>query len=67
MRPTNEKSTRPGVDSSDSKFTPDYGQCSDPFQSKPEIDLVSWASLADAVKPTRTNRRQKRTWKRGAK
>jgi len=33
---------------------------------KPEIDLQSWASLGGNVKPSRTDRKQKRTWKRRA-
>ena len=32
---------------------------------KPEIDLQSWAALGQSVKPSRTDRRQKRGWKRG--
>lgn len=33
---------------------------------KPEIDLQSWLALG-ASKPSRTDRRQKRGWKRGAR
>jgi hypothetical protein len=33
---------------------------------KPEIDLQSWASLSGNTKPSRTDRRQKRGWKREA-
>ncbi len=32
---------------------------------KPEIDLASWAALGGTAKPSRTDRRQKRGWKRG--
>jgi hypothetical protein len=31
---------------------------------KPEVDLKSWVSLGKSVKPARTDRRQKKTWKR---
>lgn len=33
---------------------------------KPEIDLQSWAALGQSVKPSRTDRKPKRTWKRRA-
>jgi hypothetical protein len=36
------------------------------FTHKPEIDLQSWASLGGNTKPSRTDRKQKRTWKRRA-
>lgn len=39
---------------------------SDSQEFKPEIDLQSWASLGGNVKPSRTDRKQKRTWKRRA-
>jgi hypothetical protein len=32
---------------------------------KPEIDLQSWASLGGNTKPSRTDRKPKRTWQRG--
>jgi len=34
---------------------------------KPEVDLQSWAALGQSVKPSRTDRRTKASWKRGAK
>ena len=34
------------------------------FTAKPEVDLKSWAALGSGVKPSRTDRRQKRGWKR---
>lgn len=33
---------------------------------KPAIDLLCWAALGGSTKPARTDRRQKRTWKRRA-
>lgn len=33
---------------------------------KPEVDLQSWASLGGNVKPSRTDRKPKRGWKRRA-
>jgi hypothetical protein len=33
--------------------------------NKPELDLKSWAALGAGVKPSRTNRRVKRGWKKG--
>jgi hypothetical protein len=36
------------------------------YTVKPEVDLQSWAALGANVKPSRTDRRQKRGWKRGA-
>lgn len=48
-------------------FTANFEQVLPVAQSKPEIDLQSWASLGQSVKPSRTDRRQKRGWKRGAK
>lgn len=33
---------------------------------KPDVDLLSWASLGGNVKPSRTDRKPKRTWKRRA-
>jgi len=35
------------------------------YRSKPEIDLQSWIALGSNAKPSRTDRRQKRGWKRG--
>jgi hypothetical protein len=40
---------------------------SDSQDFKPEIDLQSWASLGGNAKPSRTDSRQKRGWKRGAR
>jgi hypothetical protein len=34
------------------------------FTQKPNIDLLSWAALGANVKPSRTDRKQKRAWKR---
>ncbi len=34
---------------------------------KSEVDLQSWAALGGNVKPSRTDHRQKRAWKRGGK
>ncbi len=34
---------------------------------KPEVDLQSWAALGSAVKPSRTERRAKGSWKKGAR
>jgi hypothetical protein len=31
---------------------------------KPEIDMLTWAALGNAVKPSRTDRRQKKSWMR---
>jgi hypothetical protein len=39
---------------------------SDSQEFKPEIDLQSWAALGGNTKPSRTDRQQKRTWKRRA-
>lgn len=33
------------------------------FTQKPDIDLQSWASLGGNAKPSRTDRKQKRSWK----
>jgi hypothetical protein len=33
---------------------------------KPEIDLMSWASLGGNIKPSRACRKHKRTWRRDA-
>jgi len=33
---------------------------------KPEVDLQTWAALGGNAKPSRTDRRQKRGWKRGS-
>ena len=34
-------------------------------QAKPELDLASWVALGGNVKPSRTDRRTKRGWKKG--
>ncbi|MDP2433457.1 MAG: hypothetical protein Q8O33_15740 [Pseudomonadota bacterium] len=36
------------------------------FTQKPDIDLLSWAALGGDTKPSRIDRKQKRTWKRRA-
>jgi hypothetical protein len=35
--------------------------------TKPEIDLASWAALGGNAKPSRSDRRPKGSWKRGAR
>jgi hypothetical protein len=42
--------------------TSDSRECT----QKPDVDLQSWAALGGNAKPSRTDRRQKRGWKRGA-
>jgi hypothetical protein len=37
------------------------------YTVKPEVDLQSWAALGGNAKPSRTDRRQKRSWRRAAR
>jgi hypothetical protein len=34
------------------------------YTVKPEIDLQTWSALGNAVKPSRADRRQKKSWMR---
>jgi hypothetical protein len=36
------------------------------YTVKPDVDLLSWASLGGNTKPSRTERKPKRTWRRAA-
>lgn len=62
MSPGNEKSTRPGVDSSDSKLSADFEPGAAPVQQKSPITLESWLSLSAGVKQSR--RKPKKSWLR---
>lgn len=45
----------------------DAGIAAENQPKKPVIDLASWAALGGTTKPSRTERRQKRSWRRAAK
>jgi hypothetical protein len=61
--PTNEKTSRAGLASSENNISAD----STAKPPKPELDLASWAALGANAKPSRTYRQPKSTWQRGRK
>ena len=55
----NEKASPAGLASSENNISAD----STAKPGKPDIDLASWAALGGGVKPSRTDRRAKRSWR----
>jgi hypothetical protein len=65
--PGNEKTSLAGLVSSENTFSANHAvNFCEKQPIKPEIDLASWAALGGSVKPSRSERKPKRTWKRRA-
>jgi hypothetical protein len=66
--PGNEKASLAGLASSENTFSGNNAaNVADNQHIKPEIDLASWAALGGIGKPSRTERKAKKSWRRAAK